>query len=49
MRVYASSDAHALAPVAVTGMFGGMSYTDPQDGLGYVVNLAETVEPRFLA
>ncbi|HCE70454.1 TROVE domain-containing protein [Ruegeria pomeroyi] len=46
---YAYSDAHALAQVAVTGTFGGMFYTDPRDELEYVVDLAEAVEPCFLA
>ncbi|WP_171097591.1 RNA-binding protein [Ruegeria sp. HKCCD7255] len=46
---YAYSDAHALAQVAVTGTFGGMFYQTPQDELEYVLDVAEAVEPRFLA
>ena len=46
---YAYSDAHALAQVAVTGTFGGMFYQTPKDELEYVLDVAEAVEPRFLA
>ncbi|MEX0364928.1 MAG: RNA-binding protein [Ruegeria sp.] len=46
---YAYSDAHALAQVAVTGTFGGMFYQSPQEELEYVVDVAETVDTRFLA
>ncbi len=46
---YAYSDAHALAQVAVTGTFGGMFYQSPQEELEYVLEVAEAVEPRFLA
>ncbi|WP_170331118.1 vWA domain-containing protein [Ruegeria arenilitoris] len=46
---YAYSDAHALAQVAVTGTFGGMFYQTPQEELEYVLDVAEVVEPRFLA
>lgn len=46
---FAYSDAHALAQVAVTGTFGGMFYQSPQEELEYVLDVAETVEPRFLA
>ncbi len=46
---YAYSDAHALAQVAVTGSFGGMYYQDAQDELEYVVDVAQTVSPEFLA
>jgi len=46
---YAYSDAHALAQVAVTGTFGGMFYQSPQDELEYVLDVAEAVEPTFLA
>ncbi|MTH99318.1 TROVE domain-containing protein [Roseibium sp. RKSG952] len=46
---YAYSDAHALAQVAVTGTFGGMFYQMPQEELEYVLDVAEAVEPRFLA
>ncbi len=46
---YAYSDAHALAQMAMTGTFGGLFYTDPQDELDRVVALAETVDPVFLA
>ena len=46
---YAYSDAHYLAQVAVTGTFGGMFYHSPEEELEYVLDLAETVEPGFLA
>ncbi|MBO6866701.1 MAG: RNA-binding protein [Thalassococcus sp.] len=46
---YAYSDAHALAQVAVTGTFGGMFYQTPQEELEYVLDVAEAVEPRYLA
>ena len=46
---YAYSDAHALAQVAVTGTFGGMFYQSPQEELDYVLDVAEAVEPRYLA
>ena len=46
---YAYSDAHALAQVAVTGTFGGMFYQSPQEELEYVLDVAESVEPRYLA
>ena len=46
---YAYSDAHALAQVAMTGTFGGMYYTTPQEELDYTVMLAEEVDPSFLA
>ncbi len=46
---YAYSDAHALAQVAVTGSFGGMFYQSPQEELEYVLDVAEVVEPRYLA
>lgn len=46
---YAYSDAHALAQVAVTGTFGGMFYQNAQEELEYVVDVAEAVDPRFLA
>ena len=46
---YAYSDAHALAQVAVTGTFGGMIYQNAQDELEYVVDVAESVAPEFLA
>jgi len=46
---YAYSDAHALAQVAVTGTFGGMFYQSPQEELEYVLDVAEAVDPRFLA
>ena len=46
---YAYSDAHALAQVAVTGTFGGMFYQSPQEELEYVLDVAEAVEPVFLA
>ncbi|MEX0339873.1 MAG: RNA-binding protein [Arenibacterium sp.] len=46
---YAYSDAHALAQLAVTGTFGGMFYQSPQEELEYVLDVAEAVEPKFLA
>jgi 60 kDa SS-A/Ro ribonucleoprotein len=46
---YAYSDAHALAQVAVTGTFGGMFYQSPQEELEYVLDVAESVDPRYLA
>lgn len=46
---YAYSDAHALAQVAMTGTFGGMFYQSPAEELEYVVDVAESVEPEFLA
>ena len=46
---YAYSDAHALAQVAVTGTFGGMFYQSPQEELEYVLDVAEAVDPRYLA
>ncbi|MEM7441206.1 MAG: RNA-binding protein [Pseudomonadota bacterium] len=46
---YAYTDAHALAQVAVTGTFGGMFYQNAQEELEYVVDAAESVDPRFLA
>ncbi|GAA6159922.1 TROVE domain-containing protein [Ruegeria sp. HU-ET01832] len=46
---YAYSDAHALAQVAVTGTFGGMFYQSPQEELEYVLDVAVTVEPKYLA
>ena len=46
---YAYSDAHALAQVAMTGTFGGMVYQTAQDELEYVLDVAEAVDPQFLA
>lgn len=46
---YAYTDAHALAQMAVTGTFGGMFYTGAQEELAKVVQLAEAVDPHFLA
>ena len=46
---YAYDDAHVLAQVAMTGSFGALTYTDPMEELEYVLMLAETVEPEFLA
>lgn len=46
---YRYSDAHVLAQVAVTGTFGQMYYTAPQQELEAVVDLADRVEPQFLA
>lgn len=46
---YTYTDAHALAQMAVTGTFGGMFYTKPEDELATVLALAEAVEPHLLA
>lgn len=46
---YAYTDAHALAQLAVTGTFGGMFYTSPEEELAKVVELAEAVDPTLLA
>lgn len=46
---YKYTDAHALAQMAVTGTFGGLFYTKPEDELASVLKLAEAVEPRLLA
>ncbi|CUH80729.1 vWA domain-containing protein [Tropicibacter naphthalenivorans] len=46
---YALSDAEALAQMAVTGTFGGMFYTQPQQELAQVLKLAEAVSPQMLA
>ncbi len=46
---YAYSDAHALAQVAVTGTFGGMFYQSPAEELEYILDVAEAVDPRYLA
>ncbi len=46
---YAYSDAHALAQVAVTGTFGGMFYQSPSEELEYVLDVADAVDPVFLA
>lgn len=46
---YAYSDAHALAQLAVTGTFGGMFYQSPVEELEYVLDVAEAVDPIYLA
>lgn len=46
---YAYSDAHALAQVAMTGTFGALHYQDPLQELEYILDLAEAVDPTFLA
>jgi 60 kDa SS-A/Ro ribonucleoprotein len=46
---YGHSDAHALAQVAMTGTFSAMVYTDPMEELEYVLALADSVDPTFLA
>lgn len=46
---YAHDDAHALAQLAVTGTFGGAFYQSAEAELDRLLQLAEVVEPRFLA
>ena len=46
---YAYSDAHALAQMAATGTFGGLFYQSAQGELTRVVELADKVDPAFLA
>ena len=46
---YAYRDAHALAQVAVTGTFGEMVYQTSEDSLRATCQLAEAVDPVFLA
>lgn len=46
---YAYTDAHALAQLAATGTIGGMFYQSAQSELTKVVDLADKVEPEFLA
>ncbi|KJZ18880.1 vWA domain-containing protein [Loktanella sp. S4079] len=46
---YRYTDAHALAQVAMTGTFGATFYQTPLDELARTVELANTVDPSFLA
>lgn len=46
---YRYDDAHKLAQMAVTGTFGDLFYQDAQAELVQVVELAERVDPGFLA
>ena len=46
---YAYSDAHALAQLAMTGTFGQTYYQDPMQELQRVIELANKVDPSFLA
>lgn len=48
-RAYAMSDKHALAQYAVTCTFGGTYYVDGKAQLDKVLELANNVEPEFLA
>ncbi|NSX53749.1 vWA domain-containing protein [Parasulfitobacter algicola] len=46
---YRYSDAHALAQVAMTGTFGATYYQNPLDELSRTLELANKVDPSFLA
>lgn len=46
---YAYDDAHALAQVAMTGTFGQTFYQDPTQELVRTLELAQKVDPTFLA
>ena len=46
---YRYSDAHALAQVAMTGTFGATYYQDPLQELTRTLELANKVDPSFLA
>lgn len=46
---YRYSDAHALAQVAMTGTFGTTYYQDPMQELTRTLELANKVDPSFLA
>ena len=46
---YRYSDAHALAQVAMTGTFGATYYHDPMQELSRTLELANKVDPSFLA
>ncbi|MAM08879.1 MAG: RNA-binding protein [Rhizobiaceae bacterium] len=48
-KAYAYEDEHALAQLAVTGTFGGLFYQDAQAELDKVLDVAERVDPDFLA
>ena len=46
---YAHDARHALAQAAMTGTFGQLFYSTPEEELARALALAETVEPAFLA
>ena len=46
---YTYSDAHALAQLAMTGTFGQTFYQDPMTELAKTLDLAQRVDPSFLA
>lgn len=46
---YRYTDAHALAQVAMTGTFGQTFYQDPMQELSRTLELAQNVDPSFLA
>lgn len=46
---HALSDEHALLQMAVTGTFGALFYSDPDRELERLIELAERVDPVFLA
>ena len=46
---YRYTDAHALAQVAMTGTFGATYYQDPMQELSRTLELANKVDPSFLA
>ena len=46
---YTYDDAHALAQLAMTGTFGATYYQDPKQELSRVLELANVVDPSFLA
>lgn len=46
---YAYSDAHAVAQLSMTGTFGATFYQDPAQELSRVLDLANKVDPSFLA
>ena len=48
-RAYELSDKHALAQFAVTGCLSNTFYTKAQDQLAQVLELANKVEPEFVA
>lgn len=48
-KAYSLSDKAALAQLAMTGCFGGTYYTSDKDQLKRVLELANKVEPAFIA
>lgn len=48
-KAYSLSDKAALAQLAMTGCFGGTYYTSDKDQLNRVLELANKVEPAFIA